>query len=147
MFINVKCRIHNAAAMASEVIENINIPQDDLLSAITKAVLECCSGSMSGIRDTAIEQILEQRFRQVNGNKVNSPMIFNNCRIGRSWITVQPLKVLSGYKEEHKSYRICTENSIDYNSVSNDSELELYKVGVTSRFVRFIRSAMNRISV
>ena len=121
--------------MTSEVIENINIPQDNLLSAITRAVLECCSGSMSGTRDSAIEQILEQRIRNVTGNQVFSPMIFNNCRIGRSWITVQPVKVLSGYNEKHKSYRLCIENSIDYNTVSNDSELELYKVGVTSRFV------------
>ena len=128
--------------MTSEVIENINIPQDNLLSAITKAVLECCSGSMSGTRDSAIEQILEQRIRNVNDNQVFSPMIFNNCRIGRNWITVQPLKVL-----KHKRYRLCIENSIDYNTVSNDSELELYKVGVTSRFVRFIRSTINRISV
>ena len=133
--------------MTSEVIENINIPQDNLLSAITKAVLECCSGSMTGTRDSAIEEILEQRIRNVNGSKVFSPMIFNNCRIGRNWITVQPLKVLSGYNEKHKSYRLCIENSIDYNTVSNDSELELYKVGVTSRFVRFIRSTINRISV
>ena len=133
--------------MTSEVIENINIPQDNLLSAITKAVLECCSGSISGTRDTEIERILEQCIGKVNGNKVYSPMIFNNCRIGRNWITVQPLKVLSGYKGEHKSYGLCIENSIDYNTVSNDSELELYKVGVTSRFVRFIRSTINRISV
>ena len=133
--------------MTSEVIENINVPKDNLLSAITKAVLECCSGSISGTRDTEIEQILEQCIGKVNGNKVYSPMIFNNCRIGRNWITVQPLKVLSGYKGEHKRYGLCIENSIDYNTVSNDSELELYKVGVTSRFVRFIRSTINRISV
>ena len=133
--------------MTSEVIENINVPKDNLLSAITEAVLECCSGSISGTRYTEIEQILEQCIGKVNGNKVYSPMIFNNCRIGRNWITVQPLKVLSGYKGEHKSYRLCIKNSIDYNTVSNDSELELYKVGVTSRFVRFIRSTINRISV
>ena len=130
--------------MASEVIENINIPQDNLLSAITRAVLECCSGSMSGTRDSAIEQILEQRIRNVTGNQVFSPMIFNNCRIGRSWITVQPVKVLSGYNEKHKRYRLCIENSIDYNTVSNDSELELYKVGVTSRFV-FLDSILDYI--
>ena len=130
--------------MTSEVIENINIPQDNLLSAITRAVLECCSGSMSGTRDSAIEQILEQRIRNVTGNQVFSPMIFNNCRIGRSWITVQPVKVLSGYNEKHKRYRLCIENSIDYNTVSNDSELELYKVGVTSRFV-FLDSILDYI--
>ena len=130
--------------MTSEVIENINIPQDNLLSAITRAVLECCSGSMSGTRDSAIEQILEQHIRNVTGNQVFSPMIFNNCRIGRSWITVQPVKVLSGYNEKHKRYRLCIENSIDYNTVSNDSELELYKVGVTSRFV-FLDSILDYI--
>ena len=124
------CRINKGTAMQSEVIQYFNVPRDNLLSAITKAVLECGIGSMPDIHDTMIKQRLEKHICSVNADGVYSPMTFNNCRIEGALISVKPLRIFSAHSDEHRRYMICVSNSNKCNPVSSGPDFEHYKVCV-----------------